>query len=376
LKLWTPTVDVSNGPAEAILQITAQDDNSGLALSQWSATIGQFGSVSSDYWPPTPTAGTVSDFNVTLQFGPYIAPSPTYQLNAMIRDVADNVVFFDSLQLAALGFSSTIAIVNANPDVQAPKVFNFSATTPTKVNASSTAPVKVSFAIEVEDTMFGTKSIRLQAVDKGLRTYASDVIFNSPPVVGRRTCTLTLEFAANPKPMVYNLLLGVADEGWNSMAYDANALSKLGFPSIVQVVSAVDKADVTAPILLNLTALSPLVVNYSATFPPEVNFELSALDDQSGIWVACLRASHINETLSACRGEIRTPITDVFYERPRFLFNPKAWGYNPAFWREKPGSFRGVYNLSVYLRDDVDNEMTISSDELVARGFPGSFTVV
>jgi hypothetical protein len=367
LNLLTPTVDVSNGPATAILQLTAQDENSGILRCLLGASA-QFYSTSRDYYPTTNSAGTAISFNMTLDFDPYIRPGP-YKLDIMLRDVAYNVIFLNEPDLAALNFPTAIQVVNTNVDL----VIAMNATTPTKIDVS-TAPATVTFVIQLEDVGFGIDSVSLTAIGKERRVNAYESVFPDPPAVGRRTFVLDLVFPAFAKPEVYALELKVEDDGWNRQTYNASALASLGLVSTIEVVSS--NADVTAPRLLNLTAVSPLVVNYSAAYP-NVNFDMSALDDKSGIWAFCLVASYdTNQSASECPGPLPFPITDVLGHTADFIFNPEAWGYDPTFWREKPLTYRGLYTLSVYLRDDEENEVTISSEELIARGFPGSFTVV
>jgi hypothetical protein len=357
LVVFNPIVDVSNGPAKAVFQLTAQDDRSGLdrgLLSVGSNTW--FFSASDEYYPPTNTGSDVVVFNLTITFPPLIR-NGTYVLAVLLRDPFYNSLDLYYPTLAELGFPNSIEVIDTNEDRSPPKVLEFTALSSTTIDVSK-GPASVTFKVVAQDLQFGVKYVDIFAFSGDRRLEALGWL--DIPVVGQHEFTIVLEFPAFSNPANYSLQLDVADADFNVDKINATRLAGLGFPSVVSVVNA--NVDVTPPKLLNFkVTFGSTTIN--AAEGGSVALTMDVLDDLSGVWFVKIIATYDNgKTIEKSPRFLPFPIKEVFDFTGFFSFDKSSW--------------RGVYTLSIYLRDDEKNEVTITSAELIARGFPGSFTVV
>lgn len=165
-------------------------------------------------------------------------------------------------------------------------------------------------------------------------------------------------------PIRYAIEISLSDFDGNRIFLDYYDLEDLGFPGSVLVTRA---PDVTPPELVSMRALSPTTVDVSNA-ETNVDFEITARDDQPGIKSGYLKARH--EDASGIESQ---------YGGGFEITGPNWTGINS--WtgsisilvdqNAKPG----VYNLEMYLVDLDEVRGTFSSEQLRAKGFPSTITV-
>jgi hypothetical protein len=115
LQIATPIVDISLGPADAILTGTATDDLSGakqvrLNVERPSGTVGTV-------WAIIDTDGAFTIHFPVAQ----LSPLGTYDLfNLFIRDYDENSVLLDTADLQALGFPTSFEVIGDVGDTTPP----------------------------------------------------------------------------------------------------------------------------------------------------------------------------------------------------------------------------------------------------------------
>jgi hypothetical protein len=295
--------------------------------------------------------------------------------------------------LTKLKVASTIKIRNSKVDLSPPAVVDFVATTPTTIDVSNGMQANVTFEVDLEDAMLGIRSLYLvarsnrrsvgrflqladnQSCDR--RTLApwnesaADGKASLPIIpslcLGKRPTrakvAVNLTFVPYMQPGNYSLELTTYDTGDNSNKGIVNA-TELRSRGLVHTIQLLNRnPDISPPTIVSLTALSTLATSFE-----RVRFNLTATDDFSGWWGGNVTAVHkdsgqiltSNEEFDSCYG----------------------WGCEQGpVWSRRfsfgtPNRRKGVYKLSIYLEDLEFNNITIGSDELIAKGWPGNFTVL
>jgi hypothetical protein len=335
----TPIVNVTSTNAGiAEFQLVVHDDYSGIAMIAVGVSgLGPYVEVD-----PTIGGNQAIKWNISLDIPADSFPG-RFPLYVSVRDFESNNLYLSEKELGAMGLPTHIVVNNPDADISPPELLSFTALSPLTVDVT-TSGATVQFKIVAQDDK-GVVSCGIFARGNGQFFEAQGSM--SDPVAGKTECLLHVYFHSLTPPGTYFLEVRLFDAKvrWNILG--AAALAQLSFPSTVEVINS--GADTFAPTLLT----------FSATPSPwGVYITYNVEDLQSGFWFGRVWATLPDGTR---RGLDSSEM--MFCAVPQFYFEG---------WLDLPT--RGAYKLSIELEDGIGNAATISSEELTARGFLGSFT--
>jgi hypothetical protein len=422
--LTPTTVNASSGLRSVKYEVVVQDILSGIASVYLSASTdtGSFPDDPSSFpdgpswiydptfesYLETPIVGKPAKFNISLQAKQSTKPGK-YFLRLEVADAAGNYITFTAEQLAARNVSSVIEVINPEYDGKAPDLKNLVLLSSSKVNVSL-VPAKIDLQLLVQDDISGFKygnvdlyTSNIPSIDggevapahtagmfgvarrtsegrsgigreqrklsDGLESYYAYVVTNatfsaSTKVAGKATAyNVSLTIPRFVMPGTYSFSINLFDFAENAGFFDSSVLSSLSLPSKIEVSNAI--VDSEPPALVSFTSRSPLVVNVTSG-PVTVNFQAVAFDALSGVQYG----------YSAIAGPGRVydvyNWTEIKFDKP---IAGKPVTFNISFTLE-PFFHSGVYSLEVGFQDAAFQYISLSSKDLISRGFAGNLTVI
>lgn len=271
MKALTPTtVDISNGQAFVVMELTLQDEASGLLggnlkygdspLEGYSFGFGGIWLDNGEFIePPNSTVSArhkdVVTVVVNMRIRQYQPPGVfNLQLFTVDRMHNFNAQYDDSgVSLAADGYPSTLTIINSVVDTTPPQLINFTALTPLFLNGSD-EKASVVFEIVVQDDLAGIDYLELSengeenavfgTVSKTVNDTSWLAFNHDPELPGGgvpHTLRLTLSWSnfnqtVGVAPRAVNLGLAVLDGVFNFAYIDSETLASRGFPATVMVI--------------------------------------------------------------------------------------------------------------------------------------------
>jgi hypothetical protein len=264
--LTPTTVDVTAKDAIIVLQVTAQDDASGLDFDLFGTRRGTdnfFDDFFYLYDPipspviPTPSIGTKNNdivtYNVTMRVRRYIPPG-VYRFFYTVSDNMINFALHEPDALMKKGFVYNFTVINSIVDTTKPSILSFAATSPLTVDATTKDAI-INFTVTVQDDLSGIDAGSIEAFYSNDTVYynafvefgkggtnlpgGSGFINNGPelPAGVPHTFQVSLPIPKGSMPPgQYNLVLSISDGTKNWTIVNATQLAARGFPSKITVV--------------------------------------------------------------------------------------------------------------------------------------------
>jgi hypothetical protein len=407
----TPTtVNASSALRSIKYEVVVQDDLSGITDVYLSGSLDGSSSIYDPIfsgYQETPVAGQPAKFIINLEAKQSTKPGK-YLLGLQLRDAAGNSDFLNAERLAAMNVSTAIVVVNPEYDGQPPELKDLVLLSSSKVNVSL-APAKIDLQLLVQDDISGFKygtvelyTPNIPSIDggevapaqmagnfgvarrasggrsgigkerrlsDGSESYYASLIANanftaSTKVAGKaRAYNVSLTIPKFVMPGTYVLNVILFDFADNSAYFDSRILSRLSFPSKIDVSNKI--VDSEPPVLVSFTTRSPLVVNVTSG-PVTVTFQAVAFDALSGVQFGYGSISGPGKSYDFAN------FTEVKFDAP---IAGKPVAFNISFTLE-PNLRSGVYSLAVAVMDASFQYIEVFSKDLKSRGFVGNLTVV
>jgi hypothetical protein len=244
-----------------------------------------------------------------------------------------------------LRFPSAITVKNSAVDDTAPQLVRIRAISPLTVNVSA-GPATFKFELTAKDDLSGFKeaevSFKYEDVDGGsvesFETFPDSTLDTSGKPVAMN---ITWEFDARTPTGKHELQITLSDEANNKVTFDSEDLSRLGYPSEVNVVNT--NTDFEAPELIDVKALSPTTVDVSRE-AGEVKIQVTVRDDGVGFKLGSVSIVEPENFVNISVAEFSiTPTADVALTFNLTLPIPR---YLQS----------GSYDIAITLIDAVSNE--------------------
>ena len=361
LTITPGAVDVSFGPATVTVRATVADAGTGV---QWvggafrSPSGAQSTGAESSFMPVSGTRNA-GVFEVTFTV-PAAAQPGDWGLGLTLRDNAGNVLSLNAEQLQARGLPYRVTVASGTPDATAPALTGL-VIEPGSVDVSSSSR-EVVVRATVSDAGAGVDWVggAFRSPSGRQNTAANSSL---APATGTRTSgTFEVRYTvpAYAEAGSWGLQLTLRDRAGNTRTFSPEQLQAAGLPSAVQVVSP--NADDTPPTISAVT-ITPTSVNV-ASGAATVTVRATVAD--AGVGVAQIdgyfRSPSGAQGTGASSGY--TPISGT-----------RANGTFEVSWTIPAGAEPGDWKLQLTVRDQVGNLISLSPEQLAARGFPNKVTV-
>ncbi|MDH5324873.1 MAG: Ig-like domain-containing protein [Gammaproteobacteria bacterium] len=184
-----------------------------------------------------------------------------------------------------------------------PRLIGFNILTDTVDVSNGTAPI--SFDITLMDNASGIKRARLTLVSPSGTFVTSSVSFtNFPLITGARLSTQDLSsYSEQGTWQVYAMTL--FDEAGNRLDLNQDDFTQAGYATAVNVINS--NSDTSAPVLISLTVLSPIV--YPGTADDKMMLNLDVSDNSSGISSARVDFISASGTIVTASTTLSNPTT-------------------------------------------------------------------
>jgi hypothetical protein len=354
-------VDVSFQAATVIVRATVADAGTGVSTVDGAIRSPSGVQSTGSHSSFMPVSGTRASGTFEIAFTiPLSAQAGDWKLLLNVRDGLGNTLSLGPDQLQARGLPNTVAVTSGAADATAPALTGL-VIDPASVDVSSQAKEFV---------------IRVAATDAGSGVQSVSGTFRSPsgtqstgsqtgftPVSGTRNdgvFEVRFTVQAFAEGGSWTPLIVLRDQLGNVRVYEAPQLQAAGLPTSVQVVSP--NADVTAPTLHGVT-ITPSAVNVgSGAKTVTVRGDVS----DAGVGVA-----QIDGYFQSPSGAQRTGAMSGFTP----VSGTRANGAFEVSWTIPAGAETGEWKLQLTVRDQVGNLISLSPEQLAARGFVNSVTV-
>ena len=328
---FTPgTIDTSDSAREIALSFTVADDVSGATHFEavFTDASGVFRQSASGRFAPT-LAGS---FTTKIFFPRFSAPGPWMLSQVFLGDAANNTLVLDAEALVSRGFPTRLDVRSAQ-DVVRPTLTSLEFV-PSRIDTSGGSK-EVEVSLTAGDDLSGIDHI--------------EIGFVSPSGVGRRTGWLKVaaartiagsvpvEFLRQSEAGQWTLdTVFLSDAANNTLALSAKDLSRLGFQTALQVISAQDS---DPPILTSLR-LSPDTIDTS-TAQTKVQVEFRATDNLSGVSsmeVVFESPSRVSKQRGFAEFPLPNDISDSIKVSFPKLSEPGQWTLNSALVMDAAGN--------------------------------------
>lgn len=239
------TVDVSTGSATVDFQVTIQDDISGLTNGVLGVDgegfnffpFGDFGQNAN------PTVGEPVTFDVTMTIKRYTPPGQL-PLQVNFGDTEFNIAFNSASALAALGFISSVTVINTGlSDTTPPQLLSFTANGPLTVNPSA-QDVAIDFQLTVQDDISGINYGGIYGEsyfqEFGKENPEGCFLFNNGPELPSgipHSFPVSVVIPQGTAPGELGIEFFIYDGIGNTLSLSSTELNALGLPSKVTVVA-------------------------------------------------------------------------------------------------------------------------------------------
>ena len=286
--------------------------------------------------------GNSSSFSGELDFKN--SKTGDYLIEIMLEDNEKNFISYSSEELNTAGFPSLLKLLSA-ADSTRPRLIDFSITPDTIEINSTLTSLHYFIKVENENSELKDVSINFEPPDKS----GSQVIkFNNIKDKVLESEGL-FELKKNTDAGEWKISIQGSDKERNEFIYTSEELSSLGFTSVIIVKCT---ADILPPVLRSLS-FSPDSVDINVS-DPVVSFSISVTDDLSGI-------DEIEISLGKKKQKFnKIDTTDVIYESSFSLGNNLS---------------EGELEISVALKDNEKNSISLSSEDLLALGFQNKVVI-
>jgi hypothetical protein len=205
------------------------------------------------------------------------AEQGVWQITAVtLFDEAGNRLHIKDQELKDAGFTTEIQVINANGDVSAPSLDNFSILTPDVY--PGTAAARMGFDITLSDSGAGVRSARIDMVSSSgvIVSAVQTLVEPQPNVVMHLETPVLSAYLEEGVWHVHSVM--VVDGAGNSRQY-ADDLEAMGFVDTLHATNP--QSDNTAPSLESFAVLSNEV--FPASAEARMRFAVKASDDKAGI---------------------------------------------------------------------------------------------
>lgn len=274
-KLVTPSIDLSDADPRLVLDMTLMDNASGLRRARVSllspSGVMMTSSASFDSFP------LLTGLRLQTESFDSFAEQGIWQITSItLFDEAGNRLDIKDSDMLEAGFSNEVSVINANGDVTAPSLDNFSILTPDVY--PGTAADRMAFDITLSDAGAGVSSARIDMVSP------SGVIVSAVQTLAEPLASVVMHLET---PLLSSHLeegvwhvhsVLVVDGAGNSRQY-ADDLAGMGFATSLHATNP--QSDNTAPGLSSFSVLTPEV--FPATGTARMQFAVKAADDKAGV---------------------------------------------------------------------------------------------
>ena len=343
LRLNPPVIDTSTGPAEVTLELTVDDDDSGVSYFEASLVdpTGTFRQSASGWIGKSRTEA----LSTTIAFPQFSASGAWTLSNVLLSDAAGNTLVLDADELSRRGLLARLEVRSAS-DSQGPRL-----------KSLEFSPARIDTTLEPADV-----TVTLAATDDISGVNYVELAFTSPSGVGRHgntvrmeasrsvSTSMTLTFPRRSEQGLWTLSsVFLSDAANNTLVLDSEALAGLRLARSLEVISA---ADTDAPRLTSLQ-FSPYQIDTSAG-PASVEVVFHANDNLAGV-----------------------KSLEVVFDSPSGVSKQRASAEFPALGTVEQSlkvsfphlSEPGDWNLSgVLLEDAAGNTLALDADGIRAMG--------
>ena len=342
LQFSPATIDTSRGTAAVTLSFSATDDASGVNYFEATFLDPSGGAHHSASLKFAPTVASTNSVTITF---PRFSDSGTWTLSRVfLSDAAGNTLLLDTDGLNGRGMPTRLE-VKSSKDTVSPKLTALTFA-PAEID-TSTGPdiVKVNYA--ATDDLSGVSYIEMSFASPSGSFKNVSAKFEPAESVSN---TLALTFPGHSEPGQWTLsTVFLADAAGNTAVLNAENLATMGFPTALQVKSAMD----TRSPELTYIRLSPDVID-SSQGEVIVTLDFKATDDLSG--VKSFEAAFISPSgvMGPKGSAIFSPAKREVTDSVKITF-PKS-------------SEAGAWTLSaLILSDDAGNTLVLSPDVLASK---------
>lgn len=303
MSISPPTVDVTSSAQTVNFTLQITDNLSGIDFNSGNRVAVTLRSPAGQSVAgfASPQAGTILSAAVTVPVViPRYAASGAWQVyNIRLRDNAGNTSNLNNAAIVAAGYPSSVDVIDANPDTQAPTLVSMTQA-PNNVDVSA-GDVTITVEISLADDISGVRFPDYALSDFELRSPSGKQsrLIGGPQFVrisGTDTNGVWRASFKMPKysePGIWKVAaMRLQDAARNVRSYSPATMAVYG--SMIEVTVASSPADTTAPTISRVTVI-PNFVNTSLG-AQTVQVELEMADDLSGV---------------AFRGD--TPFISLFY---------------------------------------------------------------
>ena len=382
LSFAPPSVDVSLATQTVTFTLHITDNLSGTQAGRVTL-ISPSGVQSTGVTSFQPGILLDATFNVLVPIARFAEPGPWTISTIRLSDNAGNTVLLNTAALAAAGFPTTLTVIDANPDTQAPEL---SAVTfsPNSVDVSA-ADATITVDLSTTDDVSGVVMTLTNDQEFELRSPSGKqsrlVQFREFTRISGTAINgvwrATFKMARYSEPGIWKLqFLQLQDAARNLRFYTSATLAGFGSSSEVNVASS--PADTTRPQLTSFS-FTPTVINTSLG-PQTVQMDLNMTDDLSGV-----SFDPDNRFLTTTYGSgFRSPsgaqqrVTNFsFSGTPPIVGTPLngVWRFTVNF---PQFSEEGTWKVNFFqLRDAVRNQLFYATPQAIAAlGFPTDLTII
>jgi Bacterial Ig-like domain len=367
IALNSTTVDVTDQNAVIAMYVVVEDTLSGFD-SGYVAVYDSEKSIflaSDSFALIKPIAATPITFSLTLTFQS-TTPSGNYTLEVYLVDAVGNEIDIPADSLLKMSLPAYIEVVNLNSefDRTPPKLLNFTAVSPTRINVTSDENV-VDFALVVRDetssTISGTVGANFYDSDTDDFSFFDTSFTTFVPNIGEPVqLTVRLPIPEFVQPANYSLLVSLVDSK-NYVYIQSDELARNGFTSALELSN--DRYDDEPPKVLEIVVSSRRVnVSDSGAL---VTVQLALQEKKSGI-----KNGYIQ--VFPPEGPGITPYPSFSFGRPQSGDRVKVNVTIPF----KQYSPQGRYTFWLFVVDDAGNELFLTTEELARRKFPSYIDVI
>jgi Bacterial Ig-like domain len=367
IALNSTTVDVTYQNAAIAMYVVVQDILSGFD-SGYVAVYDSEESIflaSDSFALIKPIAATPITFSLTLTFQS-TTPSGNYTLEVYLVDAVGNEIDIPADSLLKKSLPAYVEVVNLNSesDRTPPKLLNFTAVSPTRINVTSDENV-VDFALVVRDetssTISGTVGANFYDSDTDDSSFFDTSFTTFVPNIGEPVqLTVRLPIPEFVQPANYSLLVSLFDSK-NFVYIQSDELARNGFTNALELFN--DRYDDEPPKVLEIVVSSKRVnVSDSGAL---VTVQLVLQEKKSGIKNGYMQ-------VFPPEGLGITPYPSFSFGRPQTGDRVKVNVTIPF----KQYSPQGRYKFWLFVVDDAGNELFLTTEELARRKFPSYIDVI
>lgn len=384
MTLVTPSIDVTLGPQVVTFHLSATDDLSGIqsvGVYLTSPTSAQSAQGYGYWWSPTgPVLDGALDVAVTI---PRYAQAGVWTVNSVtLWDSAGNHSTYPGSVLAAAGYPTTVTVVDATPDLDAP-VLAAVAMTPGSIDVSSGA-VTVQVDLTITDDTSGTLMVgddyanwvvTMTSPSGRQNVHAGNYQFSlTSGTANNGTWRAVLSIPRYAEAGTWTVSnVAVRDAARNLRYYTATDLEPYGASVDLAVASA--PQDLAPPVPTALRFV-PAFVDTSAG-PQTVQVEIDATDDLSGV-----RLAPTTPNLSWIYGPYMESPSGAQWRYP------SPWSWSALTGTPQDGTWTNSFSLPQYseagtwsvswfrFEDDAHNEIYLNRQQYAALGLTSTLTVI